>query len=81
MFTLVEAGREGLLEKGRSMDTNGATWVSVAREGSLLRSVKNQLEQGEQEMIIGGLKSWAEGIRFDRTRYRRPVMVGDQQSL
>lgn len=63
------------------MDTNGATWVSVAREGSLLRSVKNQLEQGEQEMIIGGLKSWAEGIRFDRTRYRNPVMVGNQPSL
>lgn len=63
------------------MDTNGATWLSVAREGSLLRSVKNQLEQGEQEMIIAGLKSWAKGIRFDRTRYRKPVMVGDQQSL
>lgn len=63
------------------MDTNGATWVSVAREGSLLRGVRSQLKQGEQEMIIVGLKSWAEGIRFDRTRYRRPVMVGDQQSL
>ena len=63
------------------MDTNGATWVSVAREGSLLRGVRSQLKQGEQGMIIVGLKSWAEGIRFDRTRYRRPVMVGDQQSL
>ena len=63
------------------MDTNGATGVSVAREGSLLRGVRSQLKQGEQEMIIVGLKSWAEGIRFDRTRYRRPVMVGDQQSL
>ena len=63
------------------MDTNGATWVSVTREGSLLRGVRSQLKQGEQEMIIVGLKSWAEGIRFDRTRYRRPVMVGDQQSL
>ena len=63
------------------MDTNGATWVSVAREGSLLRGMRSQLKQGEQEIITAGLKSWAEGIRFDRTRYRRPVMVGDQQSL
>lgn len=39
------------------MGTSVVSWMRMAREGYLPRSEKSQLQRGEQEKIIAGLKS------------------------